>query len=107
MTEDILLAYAKAMRSAQRMEGCMKTLLGLSRLIARVSTSPAPLGDGEFETLLTAGDKNTFGQALNGVLEKLAQLGLTALPENVTAALWVLLRHETSLPITTFRAASS
>ncbi len=87
MTDDVLLAYAKAMRSAQRMEGRIKTLLGLSRLLAGVATSPGPLSDVEFESLLNAGDKKTFGKALEGVLEKLPEFGLSALPTVVVAGL--------------------
>lgn len=49
MNDGALLAYARAMRSAERLEGRLKILFGLHNLDSGISKDPGPLTDEKFE----------------------------------------------------------
>ena len=81
MNDGILLAYARAMRSAQRLEGRLQLLFGAQNAISAISKVPKPTYD-EFVALVHSGDEKTFGKALHGVFEKLPELGLSPFPDS-------------------------
>ena len=79
MNESILLAYARAMRSAQRLEARLKLLFSL-HVVCGASKAITQLTDEEFEALLSSSDNKTMGQALRGVLHKLHELWPIVVP---------------------------
>jgi hypothetical protein len=85
--ESILVAYARAMRSAQRLEGRLKTLFSLHNVILRVSKTQGPLTDEEFETAMIAPNK-PLGKVLDGVFAKLAEIGSLPFPDDARKGLW-------------------
>lgn len=99
MNDSILLAYAKAMLAAQKLESSLKTLFSLHNVISGISKAQAPLTDDEFEELLSFPskdkwpknkqpiDKLTMGGAKDMLLQMLPDLGLSGFPENATKAL--------------------
>ncbi len=80
------------MRSAQRLEGRLQILFGIHNVISGISKAPSSLTDSEFEALLTGGDEKTLGEAVRGVFQKLAELGLSGFPDNAQKALWHTVR---------------
>jgi hypothetical protein len=89
--DTLLVAYANAMWAAQAMEGRLKALLGLYRVINGTSTRPLPLTDEEFEALVFAADGKTLGQAIHGLLQQLSKLGL-GFPSIAEEGLWSTVR---------------
>jgi hypothetical protein len=94
MNDSILLAYAKAMWAAQKLESSLKLLFSLLNIISGTSKAQAPLTDEEFKKLLTVSpkdkrpiDKLTMGGAKRSLLEMLPDLGLSPFPENAKKAL--------------------
>jgi hypothetical protein len=87
MNDAILVAYGRAMQSAQRLESRLKILFMLHNLVSGVSKSLTPITDDDFEILIVAGDKKTLGRALHGVLQKLAELPVAPFPENAQKGL--------------------
>ena len=92
MNDRILLAYARAMRSAQQLEGRLKLLLSCHNVVSGVSKNQSPIMDDTFEALLLSADKKTLGQALKGVFLTLGELGLLPFPEDSRKALWETVR---------------
>jgi hypothetical protein len=83
----VFTQYGRTMRFAQLLERRLKILLGLHKVMTTISKCAIPLGDLEFNELLLAGDGNTLGQAIRGLLQELPKIGLTSLPEDVETAL--------------------
>jgi hypothetical protein len=99
MHDSILLAYGRAMWSAQKLESSLKELFILHNIIAGISKAQAPLTDDEFKKLLSVPSKDkwpknkwsidelTMGKAKDMLLEMLPDLGLSEFPKNAEKAL--------------------
>jgi hypothetical protein len=100
MHDSILLAYAKAMWAAQKLESSLKMLFSLHNIISGISKAQAPLTDEEFDELFYFPskdkwpknkqpiDKLTMGAVKDMLLLRmLPDLGLSPFPENATKAL--------------------
>jgi hypothetical protein len=108
MDENHLLAqYGRTMRSAQALEGRLKTLFGLYKVIAGLSKSACPLPSEEFEALMLAGESKTLGQALHGILQELSKTSSLPLPGGIKKVLWETVRTRNFVAHHYFQARGS
>jgi hypothetical protein len=82
MHDSILLAYARAMWSAQKLESSLKLLFSLHNVISGISKAQAPLTDEEFEKLMTAKDGKPLGDVIDSLFNIFPKLGLSHFPED-------------------------
>ena len=87
MHDSILLAYAKAMLAAQKLESSLKMLFSLHNIISGISKAQAPLTDKEFEDLMMSKDKEPMGAVLRSLFQMLSKPGSPPFPKDAEDAL--------------------
>lgn len=73
--DDVLLMYAKAMFSAQVLEGRLRGLATVHRALTAVSRTSGPLPDDEFAAILEGKDFSTLGRLVRQLLAHLSSIG--------------------------------
>lgn len=100
----LLAQYGRTMRSAQALEGRLKTLLGLYRVIVGLSKSASPLPDEELKMLMLAGDRETMGRTLHSILQELSKTSASPLPEGAEKVFWETVRTRNFIAHNYFQA---
>lgn len=82
MQDKVLLAYARAMQSAQVLEGHLKQLLRWYDYVCDVAATGQDWTNEKFLEALVSPDPRTFGNALIKLWKQMEKLGLPEFPES-------------------------